>query len=125
MPFPNFYLMSSNVQCRSMLLFTTFSLIHHQSAQTPHLINLAKFLKVYSFCESPITPSTTHLLESLSLFAQGVLVDGQYILVLQQSLGFSTDVPQVHRHNEGRGHDGPHCHLNLLLTITQAIITND
>lgn len=64
--------------------------------------------------------SHTHLGSAVSLLSQWVLADGDDVFVLQQLLGAGTNVPQIIRHEQRGGHDGPKRHLRLLLVMTQA-----
>lgn len=56
----------------------------------------------------------------VALLAEWVLVDVNDEFVLQQLLGAWTDVPQVIGHEQRGSHDGPQCHLRLLLGVAQA-----
>jgi hypothetical protein len=42
--------------------------------------------------------SITYLSETVALLAQGVLVDGNYILILKQSFGLRADLSQIVGH---------------------------
>lgn len=61
---------------------------------------------------------------AIALPAQWVLTDGDDPCVLQQLLGPGADVSQVIGHQQRGGHDGPQCHLRLLLGVTQAKVSN-
>lgn len=66
----------------------------------------------------------THLGSTVSLLAQRVLADGYDESVLKQLLGARTNVPQIIGHEQRGCHDGPQCHLRLLLVVTQPKVPN-
>lgn len=58
------------------------------------------------------------------MLAKWVLVNVDDELVLQELLRAGTDVSQVIGHKERGSHDGPQCHLGLLLGVAQAKVPN-
>lgn len=60
----------------------------------------------------------------VSLLAQRILVDGDHLFVLEQTLGLRTDVPQVIGHEQGSCHNGPHGHLSHRLVPAQPKVSN-
>lgn len=75
-------------------------------------------------CPTLNPPLLLYLEKLVSLLAQGVLVDGNHLLVLEQPLGLGADVPQVVGHEQGSGHDGPHGHLSHRLVPAQPKVSN-
>ena len=65
------------------------------------------------------------LVDSAALNTQGILVDSDDLLVLEDGLVVRLQRPEVDRHEEGSREDGPHRHLGLALLIRQPEVTDD
>lgn len=58
-----------------------------------------------------------YLVYSSALDAKWVLINLNYLPVLQNGLVFRSDGPQVHAHQERRSQNGPNCELRFTLFV--------
>lgn len=82
-----------------------------------------RLLDVWSKPPPQTETGLTHLPREVALLPQWVLVDGDDVSVLQQLFRAWADVSEVIGHEQRGCHDGPQCHLRLLLVVTQAKVS--
>ena len=66
-----------------------------------------------------------YLLPQLSLFSQRILIDGNSVFVEQQLSRRRFDASQIHRHEQRRCKNAPHCHLRSLLVVRQREVSEN
>ena len=61
---------------------------------------------------------------AVALNAQGILVNGNHVLVQVEFLGLVAHLAYVRTDHDGCGHDGPHCHLRSLFFVREAVVAH-